>query len=86
MSHDIATRLGRETTLEQRQAGYAQIPSEVLLDLAEFCRANETTFHVDARAAAMFEGRRQVWLRIQEHLFLTPAQLMDLFQGKPLTK
>ncbi len=86
MAHDITTRLGRETTLELRQAAYAQIPAEVLIDLAEFCRANESTFDADPRTHALLEGRREVWLRIQQVLHLTPAQLMDLFQGKPLAK
>lgn len=48
---------------------------EVLQDLAKFCRATETTFHMDARAHAVAEGRREVWLRIQKHLNLTDEDL-----------
>jgi len=55
---------------------------EVLKDLARFCRAHETTFHVDARAHAVAEGRREVWLRIQRHLQLTDDQLWQLY-GAP---
>ena len=84
MSTDITTRSGRSTTLEQRTAAYKAIPAEALLDLAEFCRANESCFHEDPRMHAALEGRREVWLRIQEHLHLTPAQLMALRQGRPL--
>ncbi len=84
MSSDIATRSGRITTLEQRTAAYRAIPAEVLLDLAEFCRANESCFHEDPRMHAALEGRREVWLRIQEHIHLTPAQLMALRQGRSL--
>lgn len=54
---------------------------EVLIDLARFCRANETCFHEDARLHAVAEGRREVWLRIQQHLHLTSAQLAQLYSG-----
>lgn len=50
----------------------------VLKDLAKFCRANETTFHADARIHAHLEGRREVWLHIQKYLNLTPDELWDL--------
>ena len=55
---------------------------EVLEDLARFCRANETCFHEDPRLHAVLEGRREVWLRIQQHLNLTPAQLFGLYSGR----
>lgn len=44
----------------------------VLEDLAKFCHANTTT--LNERQA----GRREVWLRIQEQLRMTPEQLMQL--------
>lgn len=55
----------------------------VLKDLARFCRAHESTFHADARAHAVAEGRREVWLRIANHLNLTPDQLWELYSGRP---
>lgn len=59
---------------------------EVLRDLAKFCRANQSTFHADARAAAALDGRREVYLRILQHLKLTPEELYDTFGGAyPLT-
>ncbi len=51
---------------------------EVLKDLAKFCRANDTTFHPDPRTHALLEGRREVWLRIQNHLNLTTEELYQL--------
>lgn len=57
---------------------------EVLSDLARFCRAHETTFHVDPRAHAVAEGRREVWLRITRHLNLTDEQLWKLY-GQPVS-
>ncbi len=50
----------------------------VLKDLAEFCRANKSTFSPDPRVHAVLEGRREVWLRIQKYLNLTPEQLWEL--------
>lgn len=55
---------------------------EVLADLARFCRANQTTFHSDSRVHAVAEGRREVWLRISQHLNLTDEQLWQLY-GQP---
>lgn len=55
---------------------------EVLVDLAKFCRAHESTFHPDPRAAAMLDGRREVWLRIQQHLKLTDDQIWAVFGEK----
>lgn len=52
---------------------------EVLEDLATFCRANESCFHADPRMHAVAEGRREVWLRIQQHMNMTPDQLFDFF-------
>ena len=53
--------------------------NRVLADLAKFCRANDTTFHADPRIAAHLDGRREVWLRIQNHLRLNPEQLMSIY-------
>lgn len=55
---------------------------DVLVDLAKFCRANESTFHVEPRIAAQLDGRREVWLRIQQHLKLTDEQLWKIFGAK----
>ena len=54
----------------------------VLSDLAKFCRANEPTFHMDARAHALAEGRREVWLRIQNHLNLNSEELWAIYERK----
>lgn len=55
-----------------------QFTRDVLLDLAKFCRAHDSTFHPDARVAAALEGRREVWLRIQEYLQLNIEQIYEL--------
>ena len=51
----------------------------VLLDLAQFCRAHETCLHPNPTVQAALEGRREVWLRIQQHLSLSPTELLALF-------
>jgi hypothetical protein len=58
----------------------------VLVDLANFCRANETCFHEDARLHAALEGRREVWLRIQQHLGLSEEDLLKLYTGSAILK
>lgn len=52
-----------------------------LLDLAVFCRASETTIAPTVEQTYALIGRREVWLRIQEHLNLSPEQLTDLYAG-----
>lgn len=59
---------------------------EVLADLAKFCRAHQTTFHQDARAHAVAEGRREVWLRIQQHLQLSDKDIWAIYSRNQTTK
>ena len=57
--------------------------ARVLVDLAKFCHANESCFDDDPRVHAAFEGRREVYLRIQQHLELSSEELAQLFHGIP---
>lgn len=55
----------------------------VLTDLSFFCRANEScVVPGDHDRTLLLEGRREVWLRIQQHLNLTPEQLFQLYGGQ----
>lgn len=54
----------------------------VLSDLARFCRAHSSTGHADPHIAARLDGRREVWLRIQNHLRLTDDELWQLHGGE----
>ena len=56
----------------------------VLTDLAKFCRADDTCFHADPRLHAVLEGRREVWLRIQQHLNFTHAELAAIYSGNQI--
>ena len=58
----------------------------VMRDLARFCRAHASTAHVDTHAAARLDGRREVWLRIQQHLQLDDETLWRLYGGTPTPK
>jgi hypothetical protein len=53
----------------------------VMADLAKFCRATASCFHPDPRIHARLEGRRDVYLRIANHLNMTPEELMKEFGG-----
>lgn len=59
---------------------------EVLKDLAQFCRAHDSTFHPDARVHAVLEGRREVWLKVERMLNLTTEEIYELHAVKNQTK
>lgn len=76
-------------TLFYRQRAYQEVfnpksvnAKHVLKDLAQFCRAHESTFSIDERAQSLLEGRREVWLRIQNHLELDSHTLWELYGRK----
>ena len=73
--------------ITQRKAAYCRVfniqgvdAKVVLQDLANFCRANESTYTQDPRLSDRLDGRREVWLRIQQHLQLTDEQLWSLYR------
>ena len=75
--------------LSKRKFAYQRVFSldnvyteQVLKDLAKFCRADKSCFHSDPRLHAVMEGRREVWLRIQQHLKLPDAILWEIYTRK----
>lgn len=90
--NDIAQRTLRfigERRRAYRLAFGSVAGQAVLIDLASFCRAAEPCWHEDPRKHALLEGRREVFLRIQQHLRLSEEQLYALYAGhqfKPLTE
>lgn len=55
----------------------------VLEDLTKFCRGAESAaVPGDHDRTMMLLGRQEVFLRIQQHLNLTPEQLFTLYGGK----
>lgn len=83
--------------LNMRKAFRALVGGDVnagrlaLDDLSEFCRADRSCVvfgkdgRVDTHATAVAEGRREVFLRIQQMLNLTDAQLNKLRNDEELT-
>lgn len=57
--------------------GTGPASGSVLADLARFCRADQPCWSEDARHHARLEGRREVWLRIQEQLKLQTEDLLQ---------
>lgn len=55
-------------------------------DLKTFCRAAETCFNPHTNTHVLLEGRRQVWLRIEEFLTLTPEELFERKHPRPLNE
>lgn len=73
--------------LSRRQQAYKHCLGEknvavvtVLADLAKFCHAFETTYTDIERQSAVLEGRRQVYLRILNHLEMELETLWKLYQ------
>ncbi|HEV2747619.1 MAG TPA: hypothetical protein VGW34_10015 [Allosphingosinicella sp.] len=52
----------------------------VLADLRDFGCAAKTTFHADPTEAARRQGRREMWLRISQHLNLDEAKVQKLME------
>lgn len=76
-----ATELFHET--EQLKTAYQIVFGDgpagqtVLADLGRFCRADEPCWSEDQRHHARLEGRREVWLRIQNELKLPVEELLQ---------
>lgn len=82
------SRLKAKDKLIRRQQNYivvfnkeAPVDRAVLEDLAQYCFAHKSTFDADPRVHAFQEGRRDVWLRISQHLNLSAQQLWELYSN-----
>jgi len=73
----------RKTAYQLTLGGISPAHKVVLTDLAFFCRANESCVVAgDRDKTLMLEGRREVWLRIQQHLNFNTEQLFQLYGGQ----
>jgi len=73
--------------LRQLKAAYqvalSAASGELLLrDLRKFCRADASCFDADPRVHAVIEGRREVWLRINDFLTLSPEELASFVPSR----
>lgn len=55
------------------------IGSDAMKDLAKFCYAAKSTAVPNHDLSMVLQGRREVWLRISEHLNLQPEELATLY-------
>lgn len=64
----------------------------VLTDLRKFCRATVSTAtvaqsgQIDSHASMLAEGRREVWLRICQHIHIDDADLYRLVEKETGTE
>lgn len=57
------------------------VGSEGMKDLSKFCFAFETTADPNRDLSLIKQGRREVWLRIQQNLHLSPEELAALYKA-----
>ncbi len=75
-------KLFREKNLIYHRTFDTEMGKEVLNDLAIFCHANDSTYRATERETMIQEGKRQVWLRIQNFLQLSDRQLWQIKKGE----
>lgn len=80
---DITRVLVDRATL--RQKALNAIPHEARIELARFCSAFKSCFHDDPRRHALMEGRREVWLFLEQHWEMTPEQLAEIYRSAGIT-
>jgi hypothetical protein len=74
-----------KTIFADRQRAYllafnTEAGKAVLMDLSTFCRARETcVVPGDRDRTYVLEGRREVYLRIRDHLDLTVEELVEKY-------
>jgi hypothetical protein len=79
MSPDQALEILTDRKRAYQAAFGSPAGQAVLNDLAVFCRARETcVIPGDRDRTFVLEGRREVILRIRDHLDLSPEQLVDI--------
>lgn len=78
-SEELLAMLTDRKTAYQVAFG-SQAGQAVLNDLMPFCRARDTcVIPGDRDLTYVLEGRREVYLRIRDHLDLTPEQLVERY-------
>ncbi len=76
------TRKGREFDPADLSRAYRRLDPGIIADLAGLCFADKPTFDPDPRVDAYNQGRRHVWLHINQYLTLTPQQIEEMLMGK----
>lgn len=80
MTPEDATKIFADCKRAYQLAFGTDAGKAVLIDLAPFCRAKETcVVPGDRDRTYVLEGRREVYLRIQDYLDLTVEQLVEKY-------
>jgi hypothetical protein len=78
--HSLLIHLGlRKKSYQSIFGKEGAIGSEAIRDLAKFCYAAKSTAVPNEHLSMVLQGRREVWLRIAEHLNLQPEELASLY-------
>lgn len=81
ITDEQAAKLLEDTAQLQRAYqiafGTGEASQAVLADLGKFCRADEPCWSEDQRHHARYEGRREVWLRIQTQMKSSVEDLLE---------
>lgn len=82
LKESAAFLAGRQRAYQRAFSDDNDFTKAVLDDLRKFCRAEATTFHPDERMSQILEGRREVWLRLQDHLKLSFDELWRKYNAR----
>ena len=78
----LSKRWGRKIDLPKQVASYRKLPHDVLADLLEFTGVMEPMpLGADYGTAMRCEGRRDVGLRIVQHLGMSAEELYVVLRG-----
>lgn len=69
-------------TRSYREIFRSEAGKRVLRDLAKVCHAASTTFDENPSEQARKEGKRQIWLRIQNMINLSDDEITALTKGE----
>lgn len=72
----------RQQCANFRQTFDAPTGREVRNWMKDFCRADKSCFHENPYAMAAMEGRRDVWVAINQRLTLEPHELFFALGGQ----
>lgn len=82
VKHDAAAKealLNRQRAYQKTFNAKDAATKAILEDLKIFCRAEVSCFDADPRIHAVLEGRREVFLRIEQHLKYDLDRLFALY-------
>ena len=86
----VRSRSGRWFRIDHLSRAYnltfnqSKASQQVMKDLGDFCHGWDTTFDKDPHISSRLQGRREVFLRIMNHLHMPEEKLMALYLNRPI--